>query len=167
MNHQWPQITVNIGKIDGGGPPNIVPDLAVVRFNVRVPDAKTQREMETSLLQIVDEHNRQDGISVELQGGFTAPVKVLDSSTLSLLEHVSACGRELGLSLNWRGSGGVSDGNKLAAAGLPVVDTLGPVGGGMHSSDEFVTIDSLTERAKLSALLLMKIGSGEISLDDL
>jgi glutamate carboxypeptidase len=52
----------------------------------------------------------------------------------------------------------------MAAAGLPNVDTLGVRGGNIHSAEEFVLLDSLTERAKLSALLLMKIGSGELSI---
>jgi glutamate carboxypeptidase len=85
----------------------------------------------------------------------------VDPATQKLFEQVADCGRELGLSLTWRSSGGVSDGNKLAAAGLPVIDTLGPRGGGLHSAEEFLLLDSLTERAKLTALLLMKLGSGE------
>jgi glutamate carboxypeptidase len=46
---------------------------------------------------------------------------------------------------------------------LPNVDTLGVRGGHIHSSDEFVLLDSLTERARLTALLLMKLGSGELA----
>ena len=52
--------------------------------------------------------------------------------------------------------------NKIAAAGLPVVDTMGPRGGNLHSPQEYLLLDSLAERAKLSALLLMKLASGEL-----
>ena len=54
-------------------------------------------------------------------------------------------------------SGGASDGNKLNGYGLPNMDSLGPVGNGMHSSDEMIFIDSLKERTKLSALYLYNI----------
>ena len=81
--------------------------------------------------------------------------------TLRLLEHFSACGREIGLDLHWRNSGGTCDGNRLAAAGLPNVDSLGPRGGNLHSPEEFLLLDSLAERAKLSALLLMKLAAGQ------
>ena len=64
--------------------------------------------------------------------------------------------------MEWRSSGGASDGNKLAAAGLPNVDSLGVRGGNIHSPQEFIELDSLAERAKLSALLLMKLASGEL-----
>jgi len=65
-----------------------------------------------------------------------------------------ACGRTLGLILEARPTGGVCDGNKLAAAGLPTIDTLGVRGGGIHSPDEYLVVASLAERAKLTALVL-------------
>ena len=63
------------------------------------------------------------------------------------------------------GGGGASDGNKLAAAGLPVVDSLGPVGGNLHSDQEFVKLSSLVDRAKLTALVLLKLAQGQIPLE--
>jgi glutamate carboxypeptidase len=67
------------------------------------------------------------------------------------------------MTLGVKPSGGTCDGNKLAAAGLPVVDSLGPVGGDLHSEREYVHLGSLIERAKLSALLLLKLAAGEIT----
>ena len=162
LNRSTPGVTVNVGRIDGGGPTNVVPDLAIVRFNCRVPNPQLQARLEAELNRIAQQIDQFDGISVELIGGFRSPPKMLDALTLKLFEQVADCGRDLGLSLTWRPSGGASDGNKLAAAGLPVIDTLGPRGGNLHSPEEFLLLDSLAERAKLSALLLMKLGSGEI-----
>jgi glutamate carboxypeptidase len=54
----------------------------------------------------------------------------------------------------------VCDGNNLAAAGLAVVDTLGVRGGAIHSDREFLIVSSLIERARLSALVLMRIAAG-------
>jgi len=51
----------------------------------------------------------------------------------------------------------VCDGNNIAAAGVPVVDTMGARGGAIHSADEFLLVDSLAERAALSALTIMRI----------
>jgi glutamate carboxypeptidase len=159
-----PGIVVNVGRIDGGGPSNVVPELAIVRFNIRVPDHASQQRVEVELKRIVEQtRHRRDGIRMELSGAFHAPPKRMDAPTRELFDHAITCGRELGLNLTHRPSGGVSDGNRLAAAGLPVIDTLGPRGGNLHSPEEFLTLDSLTERAKLSALLLMKLGSGELS----
>ena len=59
--------------------------------------------------------------------------------------------------VNWTGTGGASDGNKFAAAGLPNVDTLGPAGGKIHSENEFLIPESLVPRAKLTTLMLLSL----------
>ncbi|HZK82925.1 MAG TPA: hydrolase [Humisphaera sp.] len=157
-------ITVNVGKVEGGGPVNVVPDLAICRFNVRVRTPDEQRSVTNAIEQIIAEAGTHDGIRVELHGGFHRPPKPLDDRTKRLLDGALACGKELGLTLGHCRSGGVSDGNQLAAAGLPNLDSLGPRGGRIHSSDEFLLLDSLTERAKLTTLLMLKLASGEIAI---
>jgi glutamate carboxypeptidase len=157
-------ITTNVGYVHGGGPVNVVPDLAECRFNVRVTTPDDQRAFEDGRKRLAEEINRIEGISLELHGRFTRPPKPLDAKTLKLLEQVAACGRDLGLSLQWRPTGGACDGNNLAAAGLTTIDSLGVTGGDIHSSDEYILLDSLAERAKLTALLLMKLAAGEIQI---
>jgi glutamate carboxypeptidase len=71
------------------------------------------------------------------------------------------CGGALGIDLQFRPTGGCCDGNNLAAAGLPNVDNLGVVGGDIHSDREWMRCSSLAERAKLSALLMMRLASGD------
>ena len=161
INHAMPGVTVNVGRIDGGGPANVVPDLAIVRFNVRLPPHENPERIEAAIQHALEEIKQRDGISVELTGGFSSPPKPMNRATQRLFDSVIDCGRQLGMTLSYRSSGGVSDGNKLAAVGLPVVDTLGAVGGNLHSAEEFLLLDSLTERAKLSALLMMSMGAGE------
>ena len=57
-------------------------------------------------------------------------------------------------------TGGVCDGNNLAACGVPVVDTMGARGGAIHSEDEYLIVDSLAERARLSALAILRLAGG-------
>jgi glutamate carboxypeptidase len=156
-------LNVNVGKVEGGGPVNRVPDLAIARFNLRARDAVDQAAAEAWLRGQAEAFARREGYTLEIHGGFTAPPKPLSGGTLDLLEAVATSGRDLGMDLKWHPSGGVSDGNKLAAAGLPNVDTLGARGGDIHSSKEFLILDSLAERARLTALLLMRLGSGELA----
>jgi len=162
LNHAAPEITVNVGQIHGGTTPNVVPDRALCRFNVRVTSPQQQQRAQEYLHRIVAQINQQDGISIELSGSFTAPPKPIDSPMRQLMDYVTDCAQRLDIPIAWRESGGVSDGNRLAAAGLPNVDSLGVCGGGLHSSDEYMLLDSLTERAKLTALLLMRLASGEL-----
>ena len=159
----FPGVTVNVGHIEGGGPVNIVPDLAIARFNIRVDSLDQQHLAETRLQHIITEINSQEGITLKRHGCFTAPPKLLDLATLQLFEQFRQCGRELNLALDWRPAGGVCDGNRLAAAGLPTIDTLGPRGGNLHSDTEYLLLDSLTERAKLTALFLFTYAAGEMT----
>jgi glutamate carboxypeptidase len=165
LNDTLSGIIVNVGKIEGGGAVNVVPDLAIARVNVRVTVPQDEAVIRERFQSIVDEANQLDGIRVELHGGIGSPPKVLDDKSRRLLDLIFACGRELGLSLSSQPSGGVSDGNKLAAAGLPVIDSLGPRGGKLHSPEEFLYVDSLPERAKLAFLVLAKLATGEPAFD--
>jgi glutamate carboxypeptidase len=157
-------LTINVGQVEGGGALNMVPDLAIARFNVRIPphgvSAATVHEHLERLITSVD----REGIVMELHGGITSPPKLAppDSPTAFLIAQIAACGTELGLDLSFRPTGGTCDGNRLAAAGLPCVDSLGPRGDQIHSPEEFLHLDSLSERAKLTALLLMKLACGEM-----
>jgi glutamate carboxypeptidase len=100
---------------------------------------------------------------VSFDGTITAPPKPLDAPTQRLLDELAECGDLLGMpKLEWRGTGGVCDGNRLAAAGLPTIDSLGPRGGELHSDREYLALGSLAERAKLSALLLMRLAKGDV-----
>ena len=161
LNGRQDGLTVNPARIEGGGPNNIVPDMALARFNIRVADADQQRWTETQLQEIAAEIEAIDGISIELAGGFHRAPKPMTPAATALFEAVKAAGSELGLEIAWKPTGGCCDGNNLAAAGLPVVDTLGVRGGEIHSSREFMTLSSLVERAQLSALLLIKAAKGE------
>ena len=155
-------ITVNVGYLHGGGPVNVVPDLAVCRFNARVETVRDQVMLEQYLSRVVEGIKIVDEVSLEQYGSFVRPPKPLDPSWKWLLERLVECGRDVGSEIEWRDSGGACDGNNLAAQGLPTVDTLGVRGGEIHSSREYVVLDSLTERAKITALFLMKLAAGEI-----
>jgi glutamate carboxypeptidase len=153
-------VIINCGQISGGGAVNIVPDLAVGRFNVRANTPADQGWVENVFGETAKRIGSRDGISVTIHGKFNSPPKLLDVGSQRLMDQIIDAGRELGMSLGHRPSGGTCDGNKLAAAGLAVVDSMGPVGGELHSEREFVRLNSLGERAKLTAVLLMRLASG-------
>jgi glutamate carboxypeptidase len=158
-----PGATFNVGKIDGGGPVNVVPDLAILRLNLRVVTPEQQQQVETRLAELIAAANRDD-ITATLHGHFSSPPWAPAPQSQALFEQLCAAGRKLGLDLRAAASGGASDANKIASTGLPVLDSLGPVGADIHSQNERIHIPSLVERAKLSALLLTRLASGEVRL---
>jgi len=161
LNGQREGVTVNVARISGGGALNVVSDKAVVRFNVRVPDAQASAWISETVRQIATEPPFP-GLTLDLHGGMTRAPKPMDASQTALFEAVRDTGALLGQTLAWKQSGGVCEGNNLHAAGLPNIDTLGVLGGDIHSDQEFAWPASFVERAQLSALILCKIASGEI-----
>ena len=154
--------TLNVARIEGGGPANVVPDLAICRLNARVSRREDQGKIESELARHANEVARRHEVTAQLHGHFSSPPKQLDAPTRALAGYIEACGHELNIPITWRSSGGASDGNKLAAAGLPVIDTLGPVGADLHSPNEHLVLSSLAERAKLAALVLLKLATGAL-----
>ena len=92
----------------------------------------------------------------------TRPPKPMTPQLNAFFLALKAAGEDLGLAVDWKPTGGCCDGNNIAAAGIPVIDTLGVRGANIHSSAEYAKLDSLVERAKLSALLLLKIAAGDL-----
>ena len=157
LNGQREGLTVNVARVIGGGPTNVVPDKALLRLNVRVDTLETEQWLQHSLASIVDEAGQEEGIKVRLHAGPLRPPKPITSQMTTLFKRLQACGRQLDIDIRYVATGGVCDGNNLAAAGLPNIDTMGVVGGGIHSAAEYVELDSLCTRAKLSTLFLASL----------
>jgi glutamate carboxypeptidase len=162
LNDEDRDVTVNVAVIRGGEAFNVVPDVAVLRVNVRAADDHGATWVTEQLAAAVDAINRRAGYSAMLHGGLHCPPKSFDGPMQQFFAHVAACGRALGLTITARPTGGVCDGNKLAAAGLPTIDTLGVRGGDIHSPDEYLVVESLAERASLVAILLARLADGSL-----
>ncbi len=155
-----PGLSVNPARIDGGGPNNVVPDHAVLRVNLRPAtpaiEASTAAAIDTLVAEVAKDHD----LAIHIHGSFGRPPKPLDPRAEQLFGMVRDCGRDLGQSIAWRASGGVCDGNNIAACGVPVVDTMGVRGGAIHSAEEYLIVESLAERAALSALTIHRLAAG-------
>jgi len=162
LNGQFEGVTFNVGAIDGGGAVNIVPDLAIVRFGARAPDAEAAAWATAQVEALLNAAASQDGISGHMHGGFYRPPKPRNAAQQSLFTAVSETGKAIGLELEFVDTGGVCEGNNIFAAGVPNVDTLGVMGGRIHSAEEYVIMSSFVERAQLSALLLNRIADGRL-----
>lgn len=152
-----PGLSVNPARIDGGGPNNVVPDHAILRVNLRPATPDDQDRARALIDLIIAEVAAEHDVTIHVHGGFGRPPKPIDEAAGRLYELVRECGAQLGLPVNWRATGGVCDGNNIAACGVPVVDTMGVRGGAIHSAEEYLIVQSLAERARLSALVLLRL----------
>ena len=150
-------LSVNPSRIEGGSPSNVVPDLAVLRVNLRPRTPEIEAEAKAAIDAAITAIAAEHGVKIEVSGGFGRPPKPLTREAKALFELVKQAGADLGQSIAWQASGGVCDGNNIAACGVPVVDTMGVRGGKIHSMEEFLIVDSLAERAALSALTILRL----------
>jgi glutamate carboxypeptidase len=166
---ELPGVMLNIGNIRGGGPAtNVVPDFAEAQLDLRVTRIADRDPFIARLLALAAPINARDGLHLALSGAFNRPPKESGPVEAVALTALQQSARELGLApFTSVHTGGASDGNNLAAAGLPNLDALGPIGDRLHSADEFVRLGSIGERARLTARLLEKLASGEVRLPPL
>lgn len=145
--------TVNVGRVQGGQRTNVVPDQARAWVDLRVT---TPQEGQRMLERLSSLKAKLPGASVRVQGELSRPPMPRDDLMAQTFQRATAIATEVGLALTEGGTGGASDGNLVAALGIPTLDGLGPVGGGAHALHEHVIIRSLPERAALLAALLMR-----------
>lgn len=159
LNQNKRNTTLNVGEIKGGEALNIVADLAVAKIDVRTSHPEDAAWTLKQFKYIQTKFKRR-GYNLELYGSFGRPVKVMNQQSLALFKRLRKLGALDHQWFSWKDTGGCCDGNNLAENGLAVVDSLGARGGNIHSIDEYLIIDSLVERAHLSALLLADLANG-------
>ncbi|MGB3739507.1 MAG: hydrolase [Pontixanthobacter sp.] len=158
---QTDQCPINPAKIEGGAANNVVPDHAVLRFNIRPKSPDAADAFESALATMIRDTRQAHEVDIHSHGGISRPPKPVDRKAQALFDLVRDCGAMLGQEIGWQSTGGVCDGNNIASMGVPVVDTMGVRGGAIHSADEFMIVPSLSERAALSVLVLDRLASGD------
>jgi len=155
-----PGLSINPAKIDGGSPNNVVPDHAILRANLRPLTGDDQEIAQRLIANAVEQVAKEHDVYVEVHGGFGRPPKPMTGEAEVLFHLVRKAGADLGQAIDWQPTGGVCDGNNIAACGVPVVDTMGVRGGKIHSMEEYLIVESLAERAALSALTILRLAGG-------
>ena len=158
---RWPDLSrgliVNVGPLKGGDAANVVPDHAAAWGNARFKDPDLAAEIEARMLALATHGDALPKVTVHYH--CNRPAKPFAPGTRGLAERARRVAAQLGQALPSASTGGVCDGNILQHAGLPTLDTLGVRGGGLHTTDEWIEVPSLVQRAQLLALLLMDVAT--------
>lgn len=150
---------VNIAPIEGGEAPNIVAARARAWGNVRFRDRGIGGGLERDLSSLAC-GGPDRPIELTVRTAFNRPAKPLTPGVEALARRARAVSEDLGRPLPFGRTGGVCDGNNLQAEGLPTADTLGVRGGGLHTPQEWIELDSLVERCQLAAVLMHRLAAG-------
>jgi glutamate carboxypeptidase len=147
-------ITVSVGLIDGGSALNVVPACASAKVDVRF---WTTEDGEALVAAIRGLTPVTAGAQIEVSGGINRPPMPRSEKNIALYEHARALAAELGFDLRDEVVGGGSDGNFIAAMGVPTLDGLGVDGAGAHAEHEHIIIDDIPRRAALLTRLIQTV----------
>ena len=157
LNGRWPSVTVNVGVIVGGTRPNVVAGRCGLKVDLRAASVADFDAAAAELERLVSTPT-VEGTHASLNRVASHQPMERSQATARLVGLAQEIARELGFSVNDAATGGASDANTCAAAGLPVLDGLGPVGGDDHSPDEWLDVTSIVPRTALLAGLISRIG---------
>jgi glutamate carboxypeptidase len=147
-------ITLNVGVVHGGTRSNVVAAEAEGEIDVRFSTEAESLEIERILsnLKPIDERTK-----VFVSGGINRPPMERTAAVIELFEKARAIAAQLDFELGEAQVGGASDGNFLAAMGIPVLDGLGISGDGAHAVHEHIEADDIARRGALMGGLLVLV----------
>jgi glutamate carboxypeptidase len=151
VNGSGSGITLNVGVMRGGTRSNVVAAEAEAEIDVRFSTEAESQEVERFLtsLQPIDERTK-----VFVSGGINRPPMERTAAVIEMFERARRIGAMFDYEVGEAQVGGASDGNFLAALGIPVLDGLGVKGDGAHAVHEHIELDDIPRRAALLAGLI-------------
>ena len=154
INGSGSGITVNVGVVRGGTRSNVVAAEAEAEIDVRFETEAESREIERMLADVtpIDERTK-----VFVSGGINRPPLERTGAVVELFEKARAIAAEIDFDLGEAQVGGASDGNFLAALGIPVLDGLGINGDGAHAVHEHIEANDIARRGALIGGLLTSL----------
>lgn len=156
LSGRWPDVTVNVGVLQAGERPNVVPARGRLVADVRAGTPASFDQAVAEIRAIADRAS-VDGVTVQLSLHAPAPPWAPDAASRRLADAAGAVASRLGIDLGFAVTGGAADANLLAAEGIAVLDGLGPVGGDDHSSTEWLDLTSVVPRVTLLAGLVAEL----------
>jgi len=144
--------TVNVTTFSGGTTTNVIPAFAACEIDVRFSTLKEGERVEAELNALVATDAR---VRLELKGQINRPPLEETDAVISLYEKARSAATNIGFELGHTQVGGASDGNFVAALGVPVLDGLGVSGDGAHTLEEYIEIDDIPRRAALLTAMLI------------
>lgn len=151
LNNGSSGTTVNVCTINGGTTTNVIPEFAECTVDVRFSSLSEGERIYNELYNLEPFDPR---VSLEVLGSVNRPPLERTTAVISLFEKARNIAASFNYELNETQVGGASDGNFVAALGVPVLDGLGITGDGAHTLDEHILVSDIAKRATLITRLL-------------
>jgi len=144
--------TVNACTISGGTTSNVIPAEAECEIDVRFSSVKEAERVEAAIRSLPPFDER---VRIEIEGEINRPPMERSRAVVKLYEKAQKIAAGFDYELGETQVGGASDGNFVAALGIPLLDGLGVSGAGAHTLEEFVFVEDIPKRATLLAKILL------------
>lgn len=143
--------TVNVCTISGGTTSNVIPEYAECEIDVRFTTMTEALRVDKSLRSLKPFDAR---VKLELLGAINRPPLERTPQVAALFEKAKSIAASYDYEIDEIQVGGASDGNFVAALGVPVIDGLGLAGAGAHMLTEHILISDIADRATLLTHLI-------------
>ncbi|UJF16925.1 M20 family metallopeptidase [Vibrio sp. SS-MA-C1-2] len=140
--------TLNVGVVSGGVTANVVADSAEAVVDLRYWDNSEYQDIHGRLMAMA-ETSFVEGTSATITQSAFVPAMSPSTETEKLMKLVEKAGENVNIPITWMACGGGSDANTTASLGIPTLDGMSSIGGGFHSTAEYVEIDSIEPRIML------------------
>ncbi|EZH66004.1 carboxypeptidase [Bacillaceae bacterium JMAK1] len=154
-------ISVNVGVIEGGSTVNTVAEHARAFIDVRISTLEQGPQM-TEAIEGMCAESELEGTKVTVSGDLTRPPMERTEKTQELFQLIKQTGEQIGVQVTEVATGGSSDASFTSVMDVATIDGMGPVGGGAHSSDEYLEIPSLVERTHLLAVTIKQLSNSRV-----
>jgi glutamate carboxypeptidase len=143
--------TVNVCTITGGTTSNVIPEHTECEIDVRFSSMAEAQRVDTAIRSLTSFDER---VTLELLGDINRPPMERTAEVVELFEKARDLAADFDYELGETQVGGASDGNFVAALGVPVLDGLGIAGTGAHTLGEHIWVSDILNRASLATLIL-------------
>jgi glutamate carboxypeptidase len=143
--------TVNVTTFRGGTTTNVIPEHAKCDVDVRFSTMAEAERVDAAVRSLKGFDPR---VSIEVSGDINRPPMERTEAAASLFEKARNIAGSFDYELGETQVGGASDGNFVAALGVPVLDGLGITGDGAHTLHEHILVSDVAKRAALITKLL-------------
>jgi glutamate carboxypeptidase len=158
LNGTIPGATLVVGTARAGTVSNMVPPYAEMDVDTRAFEPEALAALDKAVRSTLKAtEGIVKGTRTTIEGGITKAAMPRTEGNLRLFSLAKEAAAAQGLTVGEQVTGGTSDGNFLAAAGIPVLDGLGPVGGLDHSPDEYIELDNIVPRTAMLAGLIYRL----------
>jgi glutamate carboxypeptidase len=158
--HKWNDYSkgtsINVGTAQGGSATNVVPESAKCVFEVRFESIAELNRIKRNIRELTSCPLIKGTHATVVKLSYMPPMETTETSR-QLMDTVSEVANSLNYPIAYVKTGGVSDANWVSGVKTAVFDGCGPIGGNLHSAQEYLRTDSIVPNLELMYEVILRL----------